>query len=326
MAKASRINVLEYGATGDGTTDDWGAIQRALDDVMEGGTVHIPAGRYAISRALEVHGTCRIIGDGAFPVWGSLAVDWNSINLPVQEPWVVGSVLLQKTPGEHGLLLHATGQVQQLEGIAIVFEGEHRFRDTGHGILAQPSPHKGAFDNGLSGVNWSNVVVFGHDGDHYAVKIINGIYNEMRMIHGFGGGLLHLVNDSTVDGHYGNSVFSSIYAQVFIAGQADGVRLESVRAPLNMLAFIRPQVTVNDMSETFKDWPHATSQQVMLRSVGDVRHVSFFQHDFETGVASKPVPPTTSCWLDPAGIVYVADHERDAKNRPVVPFDTPPDS
>ncbi|MFW6597404.1 glycosyl hydrolase family 28-related protein [Propionibacteriaceae bacterium Y2011] len=49
------VNVKNYGAVGDGTTDDLGAIQSAIDDASAaGGTVFFPAGRYAVSDTITV--------------------------------------------------------------------------------------------------------------------------------------------------------------------------------------------------------------------------------------------------------------------------------
>lgn len=51
----SPINSVEdYGATGNGTTDDQPAIQRALDDARDngGGVIHFPAGEYLINNPL----------------------------------------------------------------------------------------------------------------------------------------------------------------------------------------------------------------------------------------------------------------------------------
>jgi len=46
------INVKDYGAVGDGVTDDTQAIQNAINAVEEGGTVYLPYGRYLISSTI----------------------------------------------------------------------------------------------------------------------------------------------------------------------------------------------------------------------------------------------------------------------------------
>jgi hypothetical protein len=53
-------NVMDYGAVGDGLTDDTAAIQDALD---VGGTVFFPAGDYLITTNLILHDGNRLIGD-----------------------------------------------------------------------------------------------------------------------------------------------------------------------------------------------------------------------------------------------------------------------
>lgn len=54
------INVRDYGATGDGTTDDAAAIQAALDaasSTYAGSTLYIPPGTYLVSSELEIKGS-----------------------------------------------------------------------------------------------------------------------------------------------------------------------------------------------------------------------------------------------------------------------------
>lgn len=300
-----RHDVTAYGALGDGIADDTAAIQRAIDECPRGGTVHLPFGRYRITAPLRVSNDLRLIGEGAQPAWGRIAEDWNSINLPTTPPWLTGTVIVQSAPATDAIHLLGSGRTQHIEGIGILFDGPHRFRDTGHGILAVPDALGTAYDNGLSGSSWSNVVVIGHDGDHYAAHITNGIYNDLRALQGFGGGILCLVNDSSVDAHYGNTNITSLYGQVFLRGSADGIRLQGDSQMLNMLSFVRPQVTVNDMSESFPGLPPATVDQQMLRSVGFVCNVSMLQFDFETGIGSTITPPVKDCWMDPAGFAPV---------------------
>ena len=54
IANAS-VNVKDFGATGDGTTDDTVAVQAAIDSLPLGGTVNFPAGTYRIARTVGVN-------------------------------------------------------------------------------------------------------------------------------------------------------------------------------------------------------------------------------------------------------------------------------
>jgi hypothetical protein len=72
MIQGASVNVLDYGAVGDGVADDSAAIQAAivasytgnLDGVgrKEAGTVHFPVGTYKITSALEIGGTSGCFG------------------------------------------------------------------------------------------------------------------------------------------------------------------------------------------------------------------------------------------------------------------------
>lgn len=64
------VNVKDFGAEGDGVTDDTSAIQLALGNVFDGSapakTVFFPIGTYLISSTLEVPPNCVLIGAGRF--------------------------------------------------------------------------------------------------------------------------------------------------------------------------------------------------------------------------------------------------------------------
>jgi hypothetical protein len=59
-------NPRQYGATGNGSTDDYTALQKALTAcrLAGGGTVHVPAGVYVTSQILQVGSNTKLEGDG----------------------------------------------------------------------------------------------------------------------------------------------------------------------------------------------------------------------------------------------------------------------
>ena len=62
MINGAPVNVLDYGATGNGVTNDAAAIQAALDT---GNAVYIPQGDYIIGTPLKVQTSHQMIfGDG----------------------------------------------------------------------------------------------------------------------------------------------------------------------------------------------------------------------------------------------------------------------
>ena len=65
---ASVVNVMDFGAVGDGQTDNTEAFQKALDSLKPlGGTVEVPVGQYRFSGSLNV------------PQGVTLRGPWNSV-------------------------------------------------------------------------------------------------------------------------------------------------------------------------------------------------------------------------------------------------------
>ncbi|MBW2523284.1 MAG: hypothetical protein JRI23_03875 [Deltaproteobacteria bacterium] len=113
---AQIFDVTDYGAVGDGQTDDFDALRAALDAATEAGpaTVHVPAGTYAISTTLRIPRYVRVQGDGV----GQTIIestpgfqasnDWLVWNGPCHEG-LLGSELvdmtLDSTPGDNSEVL-----------------------------------------------------------------------------------------------------------------------------------------------------------------------------------------------------------------------------
>ena len=91
----ARINVLDYGTMGDGTTDDTAAIQRALDAAGDnrGGVVDVPKGLY------------RINGHLAIPSGVCLSGEWKAPH---------------HANTEHGTVILATGYAGEEDGPALI--------------------------------------------------------------------------------------------------------------------------------------------------------------------------------------------------------------
>lgn len=79
MIEGAAINVMDYGATGDGTTNDTAAIQAAMDAaVTQNKTLYIPSGVYYVTSPINISSagvqTAYIIrGDGAGDAYGTTA-------------------------------------------------------------------------------------------------------------------------------------------------------------------------------------------------------------------------------------------------------------
>lgn len=77
MIQGALFNVLDYGATGDGTTNDTAAIQAALTaaEAAGGGTVFLPKGEFKITDTLDLPGQVSLEGQGQFSILRVYACD-----------------------------------------------------------------------------------------------------------------------------------------------------------------------------------------------------------------------------------------------------------
>lgn len=82
---AQTVSVKDFGAVGDGVTDDTAAIQAAIDAVVTTGQkLYVPAGTYIITDELVANGSLKIFGDGASSVLDCSGLSSGTTALTIQ--------------------------------------------------------------------------------------------------------------------------------------------------------------------------------------------------------------------------------------------------
>lgn len=85
---SQNYNVMDFGATGNGTTDDYTSIQTAIDTAAEGSTILFPPGSYAIGTQLAITKPLHFVGSGTeltiFTASSGLATGLLSVALTTQ--------------------------------------------------------------------------------------------------------------------------------------------------------------------------------------------------------------------------------------------------
>jgi len=104
------VSVKDFGAVGDGVTDDTAAIQAAIDAVGSGGTLYFPAATYVVSSALTRNTNgMHIVGYGAVlkrtsPAnEGMLIFTGDTVSSPLEGLTIRGLTLKDNTTGSNGL-------------------------------------------------------------------------------------------------------------------------------------------------------------------------------------------------------------------------------
>jgi hypothetical protein len=80
MIEGASVNVKDYGATGDGVTDDYVAILAALDSMPNGGMLYFPPGTYSVGTALPLRHGINYYGDNPqVTILKAAAGSWDNI-------------------------------------------------------------------------------------------------------------------------------------------------------------------------------------------------------------------------------------------------------
>lgn len=212
--------------------DDTAAIQEAIDTVESfgGGVVFFPAGLYRITAPLLMKSNVTLLGAGARV---RFAADGTSWYLRGFQLGLTGTVIDQVTPGADGIIVqNQDGSGAPLFGVgifdlAIAFGAspggspQSAGIATGHGINVKPPTAGVNLRNSVIGMRTDGVVTYGHDGDHYGLRLegVNTCTFGSLLSYG-GGGLLIKAPDI-------NSVFRGMIQVLWQnPGTAHGVHLD----------------------------------------------------------------------------------------------------
>lgn len=172
---------------------------------------------------------------------------------PSKTPFLRGGVLLQTLAGADGLRIAGDGLTVNLRNIGVKFDSAIRFVNTGHGVQALPTGTiSGLPDHGLMASTWENVRAWGHDGNHYGIRLLNPLLCTMRHLRCFGGGVLEIVGDAATY-NYGNLLFEHVYGKMFVGGTAHGYSLRAVGGHLNIIKFVGIQCNIGGKPATFPE-------------------------------------------------------------------------
>lgn len=197
--------------TGTVATDRANLIQ-AIGDTPVGGKLILPANEtfFNVDQALTVNKHVTIEGASGTSLLGE---DPSGI-MPVY-PYVQGTVIRQVTAATDILKLSGTGKTVNLSNLGLIFA--QGLASTGHGINADPVA-AGTKVYGLYSSLWESIFVGGHDGNHYAFRVINYILNTFTQCHSYGGGGWYRGNRD--EAYAGNSIWINPYVGLTSAGTA----------------------------------------------------------------------------------------------------------
>jgi hypothetical protein len=294
--------VAAYGAVGDGTTDDRAALQACIDAAKAvHGTVRLKANTtYKITDELVISDAVTIEGGGILPLYGPRS-DTKADVIPTISPYLTGSVILQTTAAKNALKITAIGRAVNLRDFGIRFADAIKFNNTGHGIYTLPPAYTSVLDDGLNACTWSNVMVFGHDGNHYAFYLTNAQLMLLDHVEGWGGGGLCWETNTT--NAFGNSTVVNPYFMVAAGGSAHGYYLKTTAAGGGngtiLMTFIRPQSIV-DGGITGPATPPTSAQNTFKADAGS-NWLTLVGPNFETNVNSATSIPNTlkGTWIGP---------------------------
>lgn len=295
-------------------TDDTTAWVAFLAGLPAAAQVILSRGFSLITNFLGITKDVSFEGQGVTEIWGT----WTnsaSGQTPSVSPYITGSVIVQCTAATDAIRVTGTSTTFHRKDFGIKFADGIKFLSTGHGIYAvSTATHGAGHETGEASSRVDNIVVFGHDGNHYAYYGVNPLYQTAIHPRSYGGGGFYLETDSD-QGNYGNMTIIEPFVALFCGGTANGYTTKAISSNsstgmLNLLEFVRPQCNISTVPLVFAIGGSGysgfgagpTVAQYLWRALGaDPVNVGILTPDLEGYAFTSPVlfaaAQTASMWI-----------------------------
>ena len=253
-------------------TDDTAAIQGAIN-CAEGltnacpggvtgpgnGSAYLPTGYYLTTGPLNITLPIKFYGDGSFPVYGATGSSGSSPNgdiFPNSPPFLSGSTIVPTLPGGTAIADSVTGASVTFTDFGILFAPAIAFLNTGHGInsTATVSSNYGQLEG-----TWTNVRVWGQDGNHYGFLLNNTAYWNGISLSAYGGGGIDLHGNAGMCCP-GNAEITASYFETATSGLNVPGSIVFDGGAMNLIALVRGQanmypIGLNAPNSILLQWP-----------------------------------------------------------------------
>lgn len=267
-------------ATGTASTDTTN-LAAAITATPAGGTLWLD-GAYKINAALTFPTSIAVKGRQKVTYSGLSALPSG----PSALSEVQGTSIEQTVAATDAIDVTIAGGTFHMQDIVVSFQSG--LSSTGYGINCD----SGSNVVNLYGASFDGCYVFGHDGNHYALRIWNSLEYTTRDFRSWGGGGI-LEGCSSGSINYGNAVHIHPYISLVNSGTAHGFARSSAAGTtvpasggmLNLLTYIRPQCNIAGAAGT------TGTQKMWTDSVGAAYpwYVKVIGGDLEASGFSNPM-------------------------------------
>jgi hypothetical protein len=280
------------------------AINRAVQvAIANGRALSLGRDAWRVDRPILIDGPMTLCSDG---LYGDFGAENYSGSVSSSSTPLRGGVIVQTTAATDGIQITCSGTSVHLRDVGVQFDSSIAFTNTGNGITALPpnASGQGYPRHGLFYSQWRNLWVYGHDGNHYAFDITNGILNLYEGLYAAGGGGLRLTGSPGAPYNYGNAKVLQTSFSVCAGGSAHGIMLAgpSGGSFLNFISLDRVGVYVGN---TAPGATTPTAAQKALTYSGNVQRCMIAHSTLENNVGgvNTLIPPKTALGAGNYGLV-----------------------